>query len=88
MGVKYLKPCIRNIKDSIPNADGRCATGSWASGIGISCIPYGGVASGTGCNYGDAPSIAACASGLHPTAYGCQNGDYALVGCASGLSPA
>lgn len=86
MNVKYQKPYLRNLGDSLPSALGECAYGTVArSNVGFGC--YGGSqATGATCSpNGSNAAGTGCDMGQDPEGFGCTNG-YKAGGCTTGTS--
>jgi hypothetical protein len=82
---KYSKPVVRNLGESITNAEGYCYNGSNAdTNPGADCITYGGSALGAVCGFGGTPAPKACDSGTVPVYFGCTNGTRAATPCGTG----
>ena len=87
MKTKYEKPIARDLGDLLAEAQGVCRNGSNANtgqpNLTNNCRA-GGLASGAGCGYGDAPNTIGCTVGLHPQYFGCGAGLDAIAPCITG----
>jgi hypothetical protein len=89
MKSKYVKPLVRNLGETIPNAEGICMIGSTANLLPpTSHCMNGPTALGAGCFEGQTPGSQGCISGGTPSFFGCRPGLFATYpGCNSGTGP-
>ena len=82
---KYSKPIVRNLGETITNAEGYCLSGSHADTDPGSDCASGTSALGAVCAYGGYPGPDACHVGGVPVYFGCHPGTGAAGLCNTGL---